>query len=127
MLKREWLASQGLAIAGARGRLSRGALRSVEKAERDFKQHGVPLPWDNVSEIDKVEPSERVDKKVYASIPDGPVRRAESVAWTVDNGVVIALQFCGGCAKTIKRCSHEIPLVPAFLGGGEAMLVKPNV
>lgn len=127
MLKREWLASKGLAIAGARGRLSRQALRAVAAAERAHKQ-GTPLPWNDVSEVHLIDNNvERVTKKVHAPIITTPKRRSESVAWTIDNGVIVALQYCGGCSKTIAWCTHDVPLVPAFLGGGEAMLVKPNV
>jgi hypothetical protein len=145
MTKREWLAKQGLAIAGARGKFSRDANEALKNEEARCKAEDVPLPW---TEAVKPEPkrkkrvkgvaafeksqgggetSDVPARKVAAEIVSAPKQREETVAWVVENGVRFAIQFCGKCQRSISRCTHDVPYAPDFLGGGLASFVKPEV
>lgn len=144
--KREWLADLGLAIAGARGKFSTDAKNALAAEEARCIAENIPLPW---TEIVKPEPKrrKRVGSKVTAfeksqgvtesdavlvrklpeKIVSTPVRREETVAWVVDKGIRVAIQFCGKCQKSISRCTHDIPYAPDFLGGGLASFEKPEM
>jgi len=124
MKEREWLAMQGLAIAGARGKFSHKAKAALAKARAD----GIDIesmeyqPTINTPTVKKSAP-------VFVS---STTQRTQTVAWALDKGskpgmsdLIIAISTCGGCNKSISRCTHDVPLLPSWLGGGEAMLVKP--
>ena len=146
MTKREWLAAQGLAKAGARGKFSTEANAALAKEEARCKAENIPLPWTEVVKpvagkrgrkpkaakgITQFEKSQGVEDVELASkqvaIVSIPKRREETHAWVVDkNGFVVAIQFCGSCQKSISRCIHDVPFAPAYLGGELASFVKPE-
>lgn len=121
MKEREWLAQQGLAILGARGKFSHKAKAALAKARAD----GIDIESLTVDE-------KAVDSKKVIKFTDDKFR-TETVVWGIDKAtgpgttdLLIALSSCYGCNKTISRCSHDVPLLPSWLGGGEALLIKPN-
>lgn len=145
MTKREWLAKQGLAIAGARGKFSTDAKNALTAEEARCKAENIPLPW---TEIVKPEPKRKKRtkgitafekaqgveesetppvRKLPEKIVSMPVRRPETQAWVVDRGVRIAIMYCGKCQKSISRCTHDIPYAPEYLGGGLASFEKPEL
>jgi hypothetical protein len=148
MTKREWLASLGLAIAGARGKFSRDAIAALKAEEERCAKEDIPLPWTEIVKPESKgkrgrkkqiksgltayekahgveEDSSTVNTLTRAEIVSAPIRREETTAWVNDNGTLIAIQYCGGCGRTISRCSHDVPIAPKWLGGGLAMLIKP--
>jgi len=142
--KREWLAEKGLAKAGARGKFSTEAVAALKAEEARCASENIPLPWveavkheprrkkrnhGSLTAFERSQGVEEVSTKAnYNVIASPPKRREETEAWVIDqNGFLVGIMFCGGCQKSISRCIHDTPLAPAYLGGGEAMLVKPNV
>lgn len=146
MTKREWLAAKNLAIPGARGKFSREAVAAIAAEEARCAENKIPLPWTEkekpvagkrgrkpkvtrgITEFEKAQgitEIEPVPKR--AEIISIPVRRPETFAWVVDKGMVVAIQFCGKCQKSISRCTHDIPYAPDYLGGQLASFVKPGV
>lgn len=146
MTKREWLAKQNLAIAGARGKFSRDANEALKNEEARCKAENIPLPW---TEAVKPEPkrkkrvkgitafeksqgvtdeSVKIERKQYDAVVSPPKVREETHAWVIDqNGFLIAIQYCGQCQKSISRCIHDVPYAPEYLGGGLASFVRPEV
>lgn len=143
MTKREWLAKQGLAKAGARGKFSTDAKNALAAEEARCIAEDIPLPW---TEIVKPEPkrkkryslritefeksqgiteTETPVRKLPEKIVSTPVRRSETQAWVVDHGISVAIMYCGKCQKSISRCTHDIPYAPEYLGGGLASFEKP--
>lgn len=140
--KREWLADKGLAIAGARGKFSTDAKNALAAEEARCQAENIPLPW---VEIVKPEPKRKkrqaekitafeksqgiepvaLEQKNYNLIVSPPKRREETQAWVVHKGIRVAIMYCGGCQKSISRCTHDVPHAPAYLGGGLASFVKP--
>lgn len=131
MTEREWLAMQGLAIAGARGKFSHKAKAALAKAYAD----GIDIasleyqPTAKTVTKQKTEPN--VIKKISIIKPAEKVRDND-IMWAIDRGtkpgmsdLVIAITNCGGCGKTISRCTHDSPLLPNWLGGGVGLLIKP--
>ena len=147
MTKRDWLAKQNLAIAGARGKFSREAVAAIEAEEKRCAEANIPLPWiekekpvpgkrgrkpkqpKGLTEFEKsqgVKEIEPAPKQV--TIAPNPVVRKETEAWVRDqNGFLVGLMFCGKCQKSISRCSHEVPYAPDYLGGGLATLNKSEL
>lgn len=124
MKEREWLSMQGLAIAGSRGRLSLKAKAALAKARAD----GI-----DIESMTYVTSESTPVKRRTATIIKSDVRREQTVAWALDKAtkagttdLIIAISTCGGCNKSISRCTHDNPLLPSWLGGGEALLVKPE-
>lgn len=146
MTKREWLAAKNLAIPGARGKFSREAVAAIAAEEARCAAENIPLPWiekekpvagkrgrkpkatrgitefEKAQGITEIEPAPKREEIISI-----PVQRSETVAWVVDKGMIVAIQFCGKCQKTISRCTHKIPYAPDYLGGGLAAFVKPEV
>lgn len=133
--KREWLAEKNLAIAGARGKFSTDAKNALIAEEARCKAENIPLPW---VEIIKPEPKRKkrvkgitafeksqgitdtatVERKNYDVIASVPKLREETHAYVIDqNNFVVAIMYCGGCQKSISRCTHDMPIAPAYLGG----------
>lgn len=147
MTKRDWLARQGLAIAGARGKFSRDAVAALEAEEKRCADAKIPLPWiekekpvpgkrgrkpkqpKGLTEFEKsqgVKEIEPAPKQV--TIAPNPVLRKETEAWVRDqNGFLVGLMFCGKCQKSISRCIHDVPYAPEYLGGGLATLNKSEL
>lgn len=146
MTKREWLASLGLAIAGARGKFSTDAKNALACEEARCLEENIPLPWTEkekpvasrrgrkpkatrgITEFEKAQGVVEIEPAPKrAEIISIPVRRPETSAWVVDKGMVIAIQFCGKCQRSISRCIHDIPYAPDYLGGELATFVKPVI
>lgn len=158
--KRDWLAEQGLAIAGARGKFSRDAMAALKAEEDRCKAENIPLPWVEKEKpvpgrrgrkpkektsigLTKFEQANMTDEEAAefyyenrsdsstAKIPviaNIPYRREQDHAFVIDqNGFLIAIQFCGKCSKSIRRCVHDVPYAPDYLGGGLATFEKPVV
>lgn len=147
MTKREWLAERGLAIPGARGKFSRDAIAAIAAEEKRCSDENIPLPWTEkekpvpgkrgrkpktskgITQFEKsqgIEEESVLKRQDYNVIVSPPKRREETEAWVIDqNGFLVGIMFCGGCQKSISRCTHDVPLAPAYLGGGVAMLEKP--
>lgn len=147
MTKREWLAAQGLAKAGARGKFSTEANAALKAEEDRCKAENIPLPWveavkpvagkrgrkskqpKGLTQFEKsqgIEEIEPAPKQV--TIVSIPVVREETEAWVIDqNGFLVGLMFCGKCQKSISRCTHDVPYAPEYLGGGLASFEKPEV
>jgi len=124
MKEREWLVQRGLAIPGARGRFSREAKAALAKARAD----GI-----DIESLTHVPTETTPIKRKSATIIRSDVQRPETVAWAFDKAtkvgttdLIIAISSCASCSKSISRCTHDIPLLPSWLGGGEALLVKPE-
>jgi hypothetical protein len=144
MTKREWLAAKNLAIPGARGKFSREAVAAIAAEEARCKEKDIPLPWTEkekpvagrrgrkpkvtrgITEFEKAQGITEIEPiPKRAEIISIPVRRPETFAWVVDKGIVVAIQFCGKCQKSISRCTHDIPYAPDYLGGQLASFEKP--
>lgn len=147
MDKREWLAKQGLAIAGARGKFSRDAVAAVEAEIKRCADANIPLPWTekpkpvpgkrgrkprvrkNITEFEKSQGVKEIEPapKQVTIAPNPPLRK-ETEAWVKDqNGFIIGLMFCGKCQKSISRCIHDLPYAPDYLGGGIATFNKAEL
>lgn len=147
MDKREWLAEQGLAIAGARGKFSREAVAAVEAEIKRCAEANIPLPWTEklkpvpgkrgrkpkiraaITQFEKSQGVEEIEPapKQVTITPNPPIRK-ETEAWVRDqNGFLVGLMFCGKCQKSISRCTHDVPYAPEYLGGGLASFEKSEV
>lgn len=145
--KREWLAAQGLAKAGARGKFSTEANAALKAEEARCKAENIPLPWTEVVKpvagkrgrkpkvskgITQFEKSQGIEDielaPKQAAIAPNPVIRKETEAWVRDqHGHVVGLMFCGKCQKSISRCIHDVPFAPDYLGGGMATFNKAEL
>jgi len=124
MKEREWLVQKGLAIPGARGRFSYEAKAALAKARAD----GIDIESLTYTPTE-VTPIKRKTATIIKSV----IQRTETIAWALDKGakpgmtdLIIAISSCASCNKSISRCTHDNPLLPSWLGGGEALLVKPE-
>lgn len=65
------------------------------------------------------------------SLPAQAVRHDQSTVYGIDrNGrteLVIAFGDCAGCMRAVKYCLHDIPQLPAWIGGGDALMTKPSI
>lgn len=117
MNKREWLASQGLAQAGSRGRFSKEA----EAAWRDHQ--GVTADQEDsdviTSLIDADNPYAHLPRDGFhlAKEPESkPVIRKEDLAYSIDDrGTIIAHGDCHGCRERINRCDCGGPWSPKYI------------
>lgn len=131
MKARDWLVKQGLAKQG-RGRFSREAKAALAKAISegmsfsDFKLTGDEAPKvQRVAEFRTATPVV-VDRQPF---------RTQKVVWAVDKGtkpshapLVVTLDSCAGCSKSISYCGCSSgPKLPKYLGGGVALLSKPII
>lgn len=132
MKEREWLIQQGLSKPGARGRLSAAAKAALEKAKAEGMtfDSAAPVKADKVVKKQKTKTTRPALTFDFSS----DKVRDESVAWGIDKpsapgakSVLIAFSYCAGCGKCISRCTHDTPLLPDWLGGGEALLAKPDL
>jgi ferredoxin len=129
--EREWLVQQGLTKPGSRGRLSIAAKTALEKA----KSEGMTFDLVGLPKADKIAKKHKPKTPRAALTIDmrSDKVRVESVAWGIDKSskpgthdLLIAFSHCAGCGKCISRCTHDAPLLPNWLGGGEALLIKPD-
>ncbi len=137
--KREWLAEKGLAKPNTRGKFSTEAKNALAEEEARCQAENIPLPW---VEIVKPEPKRKrvkrsgekvtafeksqgvteesvvFERKQYDLIASPPKRREETHAYVIDqHNFVVAIMYCGGCQKSISRCTHNMPIAPDYLGG----------
>jgi hypothetical protein len=135
MKAREYAISLGLAKA-SRGKLSKEAHSAIQKAIADgmeFTDYGdkkkgsgeninVKLPVTNSNNVN--ETSEPI------KIKSRPATHKYSTIYGVDtrgrSGIVIAFQYCSKCISQVKYCSHAIPQLPEWIGGGDGLTVQPT-
>ncbi len=136
MTKREWLAAQGLAKAGARGKFSTEANAALKAEQARCEAANIPPPWTEVvkpepkrkkrnsgkvTAFEKSQGIEQTDapvRKQPVEIVSVPKRREETHAYVIDqHNFVVAIMYCGGCNKSISRCTHDMPIAPDYLGG----------
>lgn len=134
--RREYAASLGLAKADGRGRLSREALAAIDKALAEGRSFS---DCDSTGKRIKADVEEnefgvpKPEPRVYEKLPEWPVVHAdlkEIYAVNELNGgrqFVIALTDCGCHSRHVKYCPNDVPELPAYLGGGPAVLAKPNL
>ena len=101
--RREYLAglSPPLAIAGARGRLSKDGLAAIA----DANDHGIKFT-DDPNEVKVLEDDhEDAVPAIYKSMRDDPVLRdiVEVSGYTVD-GILVKSGICFKCARSVSRC-----------------------
>lgn len=123
MKARDYLATKGLAIAGARGRFSREALAELRRATAEG-MHFIDYVVDSTT----AGPA----KKIIAPLITKERQRKETVFFGIDRGtqashsaVLIAFETCYGCMRPVGYCKHTVPQLPAWLGGGDGMWTKP--
>jgi hypothetical protein len=102
MNKREWLASQGLAEIGKRGRFSR-------EAEAAWANHMGPDPQEvPAGDAGTTEPEIELPRDGFhlATLPPVyEVVRKENSAYTIDDrGRMIGHSNCGDCKRQIRHC-----------------------
>lgn len=135
MKHRDWLIQQGLSKPGARGRLSKDAVAALNKAiaagtkftdwpkngERINGNSDVMLPRSN---------SNNDDKDHAVKIKSRSATHEYSTVYGIDTRlrrpVVIAFQWCAKCLVQVRYCSHDIPQLPEYMGGGNAFITKPT-
>lgn len=137
MKARDWLAAQGLAIAGARGKFSTPAIAALNKALADgegfddWDEQGrkQPQPRERVIYLNKPKPEPRVIRKpkefstVNAPIVKSlPFVRVENTLSIVDNGVTINVDHCKN-GHSIRRCECRKIEAPAGLTGTIKLMV----
>ena len=149
--RREYAASLGLAKLGVRGKLSRAAHEAINKAVsegmvfsdaggntniRSGNRNGGVAGTNNsksgrtevAGKAAQVSPPQKVTAQ---AIPEQTIKHQQSTVWAVDdNGrsaIVIALDSCASCMRSINYCLHDVPKLPNWLGGGDALMEKPNV
>lgn len=149
--RKEWLAERGLAKLG-RGKLSKEANAAIAEAVAN----GITFDdWDGNGRVSRsnsnagnttrnkrsnkslamgtgksVLPAEPKGKDIPFTLPTQTVKHHQSTVYGVDrvgrSEIVIAFQSCYGCNKAIKYCIHDVPQLPAWLGGGDALMENPN-
>jgi hypothetical protein len=122
MKARDYLVNKGLAKAKARGRFSLEALAALRQAV-DNGQHFSDY---NVAAATKAK------TKIVAPVLVKEAIRKETVFYGIDKGtrpehsqLTIAFETCYGCMRPVSYCKHEIPQLPAWIGGGNGMWNKP--
>lgn len=154
MTEREYAHSLGLAKLG-RGKFSAEAKAAIAKAKaggmefrstayvptgkprggRKPQARNFDIVEKSEGEVVVTEPKARPKvSEVRASAPRGKIdkTREQTVMYAISKGIrpgqsdlIIALDTCFGCGRSISYCTHNVPLLPKYLGGGEGMLVKP--
>jgi hypothetical protein len=88
--------------------------------------------------------AERVDSDVHAgthgqrkeshesfSLPAQTVNHDQSTVYGIDrNGrsaLLIAFGDCAKCMRAVRYCIHNVPQLPEWIGGGDALMTKPVV
>jgi hypothetical protein len=61
--------------------------------------------------------------------PKAPQTRTETQAWILSpvgrRSVPVAFERCASCGHSVSRCTHSIPVAPAYLGDGTVSFSKP--
>jgi len=124
MNKREWLASQGLAEIGKRGRFSR-------EAEAAWANHMGPDPQEvPAGDAETTEPEIELPRDGFhlaKPVGNDPIIRDCTFCYAVDeDGRLVAHDFCGTCRANVARCDCEGgPDGPKYLPKQKSYLVKP--
>jgi NAD-dependent dihydropyrimidine dehydrogenase PreA subunit len=128
---RDYLASKGLAIAGARGKFSHAAKAELTRALNE----GVTFEdWDGNGRVKAVAANPRVrneprtitiDGEVFIEpepaprtpIPPAPIRREETIIQVIDRfGIKVNLDHCHQCGRCVQKCACRVgPTVGAWL------------
>lgn len=136
--KREYAASLGLAKLGARGKLSKEAHAAINKAIADGVNFSDPSkavdgksnikPIVSTSSSNSTAPDARQE---WAGLADQPKTHAYNTVWGIcikgRSALPIAFQYCAKCLKQVSYCSHDVPQLPHWVGGGNGLLEKPAV
>lgn len=144
MKAREYAISKGLAKPG-RGKLSAAAHACIKQAI----VNGVEIEDYADGKVVRNEPAgctrrtNRSDggslagktteakEQAPTEIKSRPVTHDYSTIYGVDirgrSPIVIAFQYCSKCIVQVRYCSHEIPQLPEWIGGGNGMIVQPTM
>lgn len=104
---RAWAKSKGLKV-GERGRIHPDILNAYWETNPDDRPETVE------------------DKRPHADRPKvaTPVTRTQSTAYVVASGPnawntpkVIGFGTCAACQHSVNRCTHDVPVAPAYLSG----------
>jgi len=130
MTPKEYAISLGLAKPG-RGRLSREAHAAINNAIKAGTVFDDPKVIKNESNIN-IGIDKPVHKRtvVVAVEPQTSIaRREQDIVWGIDKGLtaahrdlVIAFASCAACSRPVRYCTHDVPQLPAFIGGGNAIM-----
>lgn len=152
MKAREYAISLGLAKPG-KGKLSKAAHAAIQLAIDtgqvfdDYKD-GKVVKNDNgtnrtrnqhrndgVHTGSRSNSTNRLDNRTEENqevqkIKSRPVTHEYSTIWGIDMSlrrpVVIAYQWCAVCLYQVRYCSHDIPQLPEYVGGGNGFTVEPT-
>lgn len=129
---RDYLATKGLAIAGARGKFSHAAKAELTRALNE----GVTFEdWNHNGRVKAVSANPRVHNKEVKTItidgevfvepapaprtpiPPAPVRRDETMIQVIDQfGIKINIDHCTVCTRSVRKCAcRKGPQVGAWL------------
>lgn len=150
MKAREYAISLGLAKA-TRGKLSKEAHAAIQIAIQeghvfdDYKDGRVVKNDNGTNRPDNSNRSSLVVSRVgYDStdrfdnreaevqeIKSNPVIHDYSVIYGIEvirlnRPVVIAYEYCSKCFLQVKYCVHDVPKLPAYLGGGDGLIHYPT-
>lgn len=145
MKAREYAISKGLAKEG-RGKLSFAAHAAIKQAIadgvefEDYKDGKVVKSGNSdgprvsrsrirpAGSIEGAESPTGTDQPV--EIKSRPVTHEYSTVYGIDirgrSPIVIAFQYCSACIVQVRYCSHEIPQLPAWIGGGDGLVNQPT-
>lgn len=131
--KREWLADKGLAKRDGRGKFSFAAIAVWDAAIASGDITERPIDKTAVKSVKHPKPVKIDVRKAIQPTKTKPLREQTTV-WALDKGngsgrsdIVIAFDYCSACAKSIRYCIDDFPQLPKFVGGGNALMVKPSV
>lgn len=149
MKAREYAISRGLAKEG-RGKLSFAAHAAIKQAIadgmefEDYKDGKVVKNDSNSSgasthksRVSRNSGNENASGSGGESGIEGPtaiksrpVTHEYSTIYGIDirgrSPIVIAFQYCSVCIVQVRYCSHEIPQLPAWIGGGDGLINQPT-
>jgi hypothetical protein len=147
MRARDYAISLGLAQPG-RGKLSKKAHAAIQEAidnGQTFEDYAdgkvvrngsVPssgssvrktVPGDVIGSVNlDSDSTERTSEQIR--IPGTEARTHDySTVWGLDPelNVPIAFQSCAKCFRQVAYCLHDMPQLPAYIGGGNALMERP--
>jgi hypothetical protein len=144
---REYAISLGLAKPG-KGKLSFAAHAAIQKAIADgmeftdYKGQNVSANRDrNKHSNNRVlsgttssgvrdNASRQESPREYPPLPLNEVTHQYNTVYGVDirgrTPVVIAFGYCSKCIKQVVYCTHDIPYLPDWIGGGVGLVEKPS-
>lgn len=124
---RDYLVAKGL--AGKRGRLNPEAKRALAEAVSNGEQFSDLQPRSVKMPFEKKE-----KPKAEIVTPQSVRNRDQTTVWAIDKSTksggrdtIIAFDTCAACSKSIQYCIHDIPQLPRWIGGGDALMTKPQL